>query len=97
MPTKDENNATNNDRDDVIPMPIPASSAISNDETNKVQNINEVCNNPDDRIHVSSGEQQCPHNLRERFVSNQQQRFDMLAARAEVRKGMKRLVGIGLS
>jgi uncharacterized protein (DUF1810 family) len=42
VPTKDENNATNNDSDDVIPMPIPAPLAISNDKTSKVQNINDV-------------------------------------------------------
>jgi uncharacterized protein (DUF1810 family) len=38
-----------------------------------------------DRKHVGSGEQQDP--LQERFVSNQQQMFDM--ACAEIRKGMK--------
>jgi uncharacterized protein (DUF1810 family) len=87
MPTKDENNATNNDWDGFIPMPIPAPSAISNDKTDKVQNINDVQDDPDDRKHISSGEQQDPHNLQERFVNNQQQMFDM--ACAEIRKGMK--------
>jgi hypothetical protein len=47
MPTKDENNAANDDRDDVIPMPIPALLAISNDGTNKVQNINDARDDPD--------------------------------------------------
>jgi uncharacterized protein (DUF1810 family) len=61
--------------------------AISNDKTEKVQNINDVQDDPDDRKHSRSGEQQDPHNLRERFVNNQQQIFDM--ASAEIRKGMK--------
>jgi hypothetical protein len=69
------------------PSSLAAPLAISDDKTNKVQNINDVYDDPNDRKHISRGEQQDPHNLQERFVNNQQQMFDM--ACAEIRKGMK--------